>query len=322
MQRLNYGYPSRPAAALFFNGRCLLDFIEPQGGALAGDCCGHRAASCFGLAIFKVGFIARWFEWLSSKFVAFLDFERQGAMFLFGGYRWIVTTILQPPITTSDFCLPFKESVAYRDILLSCYRRIILPRYPAKNCLWFAWVMARTMRLSGAESLSAAANIFMGQTEAPLLVNPSSRTWPRASCSVWWRVVRATIAGSVLAVYVWYAGRCRPGRSDKFATYLLCASIMNAPAAIVMSKLFFLRMNQKKIDSTLKGSTKEQIGSNLVDALASGAGDGIKLALNIGGMLLAFIAIILALNWGLNGIGDMLNVNAWIKESTAVRTMV
>jgi CNT family concentrative nucleoside transporter len=125
----------------------------------------------------------------------------------------------------------------------------------------------------------------------------------------------ATIAGSALAVYVGMLGGADPQNKATFATYLLCASIMNAPAAVVMSKIIFPETEFDKIDSTLRVN-KEQIGSNLVDALATGAGDGIKLALNIGGMLLAFIAIILAINWGLNGIGDFIGVNSIIVSST------
>ena len=185
-----------------------------------------------------------------------------------------------------------------------------------QKIVWgFAWIMARTMRLSGSESLSAAANIFMGQTEAPLLVKPFIKNMTNSELFCLMTGGMATIAGSVLAVYVGMLGGSDPEGRATFATYLLCASIMNAPAAIVMSKLIFPETEFDKIDSTLRVN-KEQIGANLVDALASGAADGIKLALNIGGMLLAFIAIILAINWGLTGLGDMINVNTIIKEST------
>jgi CNT family concentrative nucleoside transporter len=155
----------------------------------------------------------------------------------------------------------------------------------------------------------------MGQTEAPLLVKPFIKNMTKSELFCLMTGGMATIAGSVLAVYVGMLGGADAESKATFATYLLCASIMNAPAAIVMSKIIFPETEPDKIDTSLKVN-KEQIGSNLVDALASGAGDGIKLALNIGGMLLAFIAIILAINWGLTGIGDLLNVNVWIREST------
>ena len=269
----------------------------------------------FGLAIFKVGFVHDGFEWLSSKFVTFLDFARQGAMFLFGGLS--VNSYNDPTAANHNlgFLFAFQALptvIFFSAVTAGLYYLGILQ----KIVYGFAWVMARTMRLSGAESLSAAANIFMGQTEAPLLVKPFIKNMTQSELFCLMTGGMATIAGSVLAVYVGMLGGADPAGQAKFATYLLCASIMNAPAAIVMSKIIFPETQPDKIDSTLKVN-KEQIGSNLVDALASGAGDGIKLALNIGGMLLAFIAIILALNWGLNGLGDVLSINAWIKETTA-----
>jgi CNT family concentrative nucleoside transporter len=126
----------------------------------------------------------------------------------------------------------------------------------------------------------------------------------------------ATIAGSVMGAYITFLGGTDPDQLVKFATYLLCASIMNAPGAIVMSKIFFPETEPEKIDSSLTVN-KESIGVNLIDALATGAADGIKLALNIGGMLLAFIAIIYAVNWILvDGIGNWTGLNAWVVEST------
>jgi CNT family concentrative nucleoside transporter len=267
----------------------------------------------FGLAIFKIGFVHDGFEWVSGKFVAFLDFARQGAMFLFGGLS--VNSYSDPSAGHNlGFLFAFQALptvIFFSAVTAGLYYLGILQ----KIVYGFAWVMARTMRLSGAESLSAAANIFMGQTEAPLLVKPFIKNMTKSELFCLMTGGMATIAGSVLAVYVGMLGGADAESKATFATYLLCASIMNAPAAIVMSKIIFPETEFDKIDTSLKVN-KEQIGSNLVDALASGAGDGIKLALNIGGMLLAFIAIILAINWGLTGLGDLINVNVWIREST------
>ena len=267
----------------------------------------------FGLAIFKIGFVHDGFDWVSGKFVAFLDFARQGAMFLFGGLS--VNSFNDPTAGHSlGFLFAFQALptvIFFSSVTAGLYYLGIL-----QKIVWgFAWIMARTMRLSGSESLSAAANIFMGQTEAPLLVKPFIKNMTNSELFCLMTGGMATIAGSVLAVYVGMLGGNDPEGRATFATYLLCASIMNAPAAIVMSKLIFPETEFDKIDSTLRVN-KEQIGANLVDALASGAGDGIKLALNIGGMLLAFIAIILAINWGMTGLGDLINVNTLIREST------
>jgi CNT family concentrative nucleoside transporter len=180
----------------------------------------------------------------------------------------------------------------------------------------FAWVMTKTMRLSGAESLSAAGNIFLGQTEAPLLVRPFIARMTQSELLCLMTGGMATIAGSVMGAYITFLGGSDPDQLVKFATYLLCASIMNAPAAIVMAKIFLPETEPEKIDRTLQVN-KEAIGVNVVDALATGAADGLKLALNIGAMLLAFIAVIYALNWILvDGIGSWTGLNAWVATST------
>jgi CNT family concentrative nucleoside transporter len=180
----------------------------------------------------------------------------------------------------------------------------------------FAWIMSKTMRLSGAESLSAAGNIFLGQTEAPLLVRPFIGRMTQSELNCLMTGGMATIAGSVMGAYITFLGGADPEQLVKFATYLLCASIMNAPAAIVMSKIFMPETEPEKIDKTLKVS-KESIGANVIDAFATGAADGLKLALNIGAMLLAFIAIIYAINWILvDGVGSWTGLNSWVVEST------
>ncbi|MFT6941515.1 MAG: CNT family concentrative nucleoside transporter, partial [Cyclobacteriaceae bacterium] len=174
----------------------------------------------------------------------------------------------------------------------------------------------KTMRLSGAESLSAAGNIFLGQTEAPLLVKPFIEKMTASELSCLMTGGMATIAGSVLGAYVSFLGGGDPAEQARFASYLLSASIMNAPAAIVMSKIFLPEAEPEKIDSSLSVN-KDSLGVNLVDALASGASDGVKLALNIAGMLLAFIAIIYSLNWILvDGIGAVTGLNAYVQQST------
>ncbi len=176
--------------------------------------------------------------------------------------------------------------------------------------------MARTMRLSGAESLSAAGNIFLGQTEAPLLVRPyiPGMTYSELMCLMTGGM--ATIAGGVLAGYVAFLGGDDPVERTRFAAYLLSASIMNAPAAIVISKLIIPESNKDHIGSDLKVSD-ESLGVNLIDALSRGAADGLKLAVNVGGMLLAFIAVIAALNFLLRDvIGDLTQLNSLVIAST------
>src|SRR5436190_22933584 len=149
----------------------------------------------------------------------------------------------------------------------------------------FSWVMTRTMRISGAESLSVAGDIFMGQTEAPLLVRPFIPKMTTSELHCLMVGGMATIAGSVFGAYVSFLGGTSPEEQTKFATYLLTASIMSAPAAVVLAKLFLPETEPVDPRITL---VNEKVAVNLIDSIAMGAADGLKLALNIGAMLLAF----------------------------------
>jgi CNT family concentrative nucleoside transporter len=266
------------------------------------------------ILVLRVPVVRGAFETIGSGFVKFLSFALNGAQFLFGdlaknsdavegtrhslgflfAFQALPTVIFFSAVTSGLYYLGVLQKIVYG----------------------FAWIMAKTMRLSGAESLSAAGNIFLGQTEAPLLVKPFIGRMTQSELHCLMTGGMATIAGSVMGAYITFLGGTDPDQLVKFATYLLCASIMNAPAAIVMSKIFMPENEPEKIDKSLKVN-KESIGVNLVDAIASGAADGLKLALNIGGMLLAFIAIIFALNWILvDGIGAWTGLNQWVLEST------
>lgn len=268
----------------------------------------------FGLIIAKVGWAQQAFVFLSEKFVTFLSFAAKGAEFLYGDLS--KNSAGNPEVKHSlGFLFAFQALptvIFFSAVTAGLYYLGVLQ----KIVYGFAWIMARTMRLSGSESLSAAANIFMGQTEAPLLVKPFIKNMTTSELHCLMVGGMATLAGSVLGAYVSFLGGGDPAAQAKFATYLLSASIMNAPAAIVLAKIFMPETEHDRIDRSLKVN-KEQIGSNLVDAMASGAADGLKLALNIGAMLLAFIAIIYAINWILvDGIGAATGLNQWVTEST------
>ena len=268
----------------------------------------------FGLLIGKVEVAQQAFIYISEKFVKFLSFAQKGAEFLYGDlaknsegasgvrhnlgflfvFQALPTVIFFSSITSGLYYLGILQKVVYG----------------------FAWVMAKTMRLSGSESLSASANIFMGQTEAPLLVKPFISTMTSSELHCVMVGGMATLAGSVLAAYVSFLGGGDLQEQAKYATYLLSASIMNAPAAIVLAKIFYPETERDKIDRSLNVN-KEQIGTSVVEALANGASDGLKLALNIGAMLLAFIAVIYALNWILvDFVGALTGLNEFVREST------
>ena len=259
----------------------------------------------FGVLITKVDFVATGFDWVSDVFVKFLSFSTDGAQFLFGdlatdklgfifAFQVLPTVIFFSTVSTGLYYLGVLQKVVYG----------------------IAWIMAKTMRLSGAESLSAAGNIFLGQTEAPLLVRPFVKTMTTSELMCLMTGGMATIAGGVLAGYVAFLGGDDPVERSKYAAYLLSASIMNAPAAIVIAKMVIPETNKEAIDSNLNVS-KDSMGVNLIDALAHGASEGVKLAMNIAGMLLAFIAIIFAVNWILvDGIGSWTGLNEFVATST------
>ena len=265
------------------------------------------------VCVLKIPVVRNGFDYLGHGVVKFLGFALDGARFLFGdlatnsdavsanhnlGYLFafqaLPTVIFFSAVTSGLYYLGILQKVVYG----------------------FAWVMAKSMRLSGAESLSAAGNIFLGQTEAPLLVKPFIGRMTSSELHCLMTGGMATIAGSVMGAYISFLGGTNPQELAKFATYLLCASLMNAPAAVVMSKIFVPEMAPDKINRNL-AINRDSAGVNIVDALASGAADGLKLALNIAAMLLAFIAVIAALNWILmEGVGSWTGLNEWVRTST------
>ncbi|GAK90256.1 nucleoside permease NupC [Nonlabens ulvanivorans] len=166
------------------------------------------------------------------------------------------------------------------------------------------------MRLSGAESLAAAANIFIGQTEAPLVVKPYLEKMTKSEILCLMVGGMATIAGGVLAAFIEFLGGTDPIAKAEFARHLITASIMSAPAAIVMAKMLFPETETDKIDRKLDIS-KEKIGSNVLDAISRGTTDGLKLAVNVGAMLLVFTAIIAVVNWFL---GDLIGAPSGLND--------
>ena len=179
-----------------------------------------------------------------------------------------------------------------------------------------AWVMSRVMRLSGAESLAAAANVFVGQTEAPLIVKPYVPKMTRSEMLALMVGGMATIAGSVFAIYMGMLGGSDEQSKIEFGKFLLCASVMNAPAALLVAKILLPETQEVSRDLSV---SRESIGRNPIDALANGTSQGLKLALNVGAMLIAFYAVIMLVNEILGGVGNMPwygadNLNGWISE--------
>ncbi|MBY0426928.1 MAG: NupC/NupG family nucleoside CNT transporter, partial [Cytophagales bacterium] len=183
-----------------------------------------------------------------------------------------------------------------------------------------AWVMSKTMRLSGAESLSAAGNIFLGQSEAPLLIKPFIHKMSQSELMCVMTVGMSTIAGAVMAAYISLLGGESTEMQTLFATHLLNASIMNVPAGIVMSKIIYPETEEIETRFVL---SKDALGVNILDALSKGASDGLHLAINVGGMLLAFISVVALLNYVLGHVvGPIAGINEWVISSSEGRFQV
>ena len=268
----------------------------------------------FGVLITQVPVVTGIFEAISYGFVTFLGFARDGAIFLFSDLA--KNSFEDPEVKHSlGFLFAFQvlpTVIFFSAVSTGLYYLGILQ----KIVYGIAWVMARTMRLSGAESMSAAGNIFLGQTEAPLLVRPFISRMTQSELMCLMTGGMATMAGAVLAAYVSLLGGEDIDEQTRFAAYLLSASIMNAPVAIVVSKIIIPEIHPENIDSRLQVS-KESIGVNFIDALSNGTTVGLKLAANIGAMLLAFIAIIYALNGFFVGVvGEYTGLNEFVISST------
>jgi len=254
----------------------------------------------FALLISNVSFIESIFRTVSEFFVLLISFSKQGTLFLF------------PDASFNGFAFSALPVVILFSSISSFLYYFGILQYIVKS---IAWVMSKTMKLSGAESLSAAGNIFLGQTEAPLLVKPYIKNMSRSELMCLMTGGMATIAGGVFAAYVALLGGSNPEENLKFATILLTASIMNAPAGIVMAKIFYPENKKNKINQNLK-INQEDIGSNAIHALAKGASDGLKLAFNIAAMLLAFLAVVYMLNHFLTYVGDITNLNNIIQTTS------
>ncbi len=262
----------------------------------------------FAVLVLKVDRVAQSFDWLSQQVVTFLNFSEKGAEFLFGGlvnnqdtFGYIFAFKVLPTVV---FFSAFTSVLYYFGII----QRVIKV---------FAWVMSRTMRLSGAESLAAAANIFIGQTEAPLVVKPYLDKMTKSELMCLMVGGMATIAGGVLAAYIAFLGGSSEAEKIYFAKHLLTASIMSAPAAIVIAKMLY--PETETVDRKLDVS-REKIGTNVLDAIARGTTDGLKLAINVGAMLLVFTALIAVFNWiTVDWIGGPTGLNDQINQHTAGR---
>lgn len=261
----------------------------------------------FALSILHLSFVRIAFQWISERFVDILDFSKSGAEFLFSG---LVTD-------TETFGFIFAFQVLPTIVFFSALSSFLYYIGLLQRIVYaFAWVMSKTMRLTGAESLSAAGNIFLGQTEAPLLVRPYLDKMSKSEIMTLMTGGMATIAGGVFAAYIGFLGGEDIEAQKSFAAHLLSASIMSAPAAIVAAKMLFPETEDSVNDRKII-IPKDKIASNFLDSISVGTSDGLKLAVNVGAMLLTFTAFMYMFNFMFeNWIGEWTGLNTVIAENT------
>ncbi len=264
-----------------------------------------------GLAVFilKVPYVSIVFDYLASFFRAILGYSEEGARFIFGD---LVSN-------TASFGYIFAFQVLPTIVFFSAFSAILyyfgILQVIIKGA---AWIMVRTMGLSGPESLAAAANVFIGQTEAPLVVKPYLESMSKSEMLCLMTGGMATIAGGVFAAYIGFLGGDDPVQQQYFAKHLLTASIISAPAAIVAAKMLHPETDKELLDDALQMSG--DVGSNLLDAISRGTTDGVRLAVNVGAMLLVFTALVYMANQLLmNYPGEWFNLNDRIAQSTGNR---
>ena len=259
----------------------------------------------FAILILKVPIIQNGFEWLSSVFVTILGFTREGSIFLFGD---IISN-------TDSFGFIFAFQVLPTIIFFSALTSLLFYFGLLQKLVYvFAVFMKKIMNLSGSESLAAAGNIFLGQTESPLLIKPYIDKMTMSELLCLMSGGMATIAGGVLAAYIGFLGGNDPIQQLFFAKHLLAASVMSAPAAVVASKI--LLPEKEEVNQTMEISD-EQIGANALEAISIGTTQGIKLAVNVGAMLLVFIAFITMANYFLKDFfGGYTGLNSWVNSIT------
>jgi CNT family concentrative nucleoside transporter len=256
--------------------------------------------------VLKVPFINSAFDWIAKMFEKTLRFSEAGATFIFGD---LVTK-------TDTFGYIFAFQVLPTIIFFSALSAILYYfGILQKVVYWMAWGMKKTMRLSGPESLAAAANVFIGQTEAPLVVKPYLEKMTRSEINCLMTGGMATIAGGVFAAYVGFLGGTDDVLRLYFAKHLLTASLISAPAAIVAAKILLPETKEKEIEEQMEMSGSQS--HNLLDAISTGTTDGLKLAINVGVMLLVFTALIAFANaLMVKFVGSWTGLNEMVVNST------
>jgi CNT family concentrative nucleoside transporter len=264
---------------------------------------GLLAQLIIAIGVIKISWIKIFFEYISSFFVKLLEYTQAGTQMLLG---------------------PFGDVDQYGFIFVFQALPIIIFFSALTSLLYYfgiiqklvkllAWGLQKLLGISGSESLAVAGNIFLGQTEAPLLIKAYLEKMTRSELFLVMVGGMATVAGSVMGAYISFLGGDDPVERLAFAKSLLAASVMAAPGAVVIAKIMFPQMD--KIPELINVSS-DSVGNNLLNAISKGTTEGVKMAVNVGAMLLVFIALIALLNGIFSGTGDALGLNLWVAQNT------
>ena len=257
------------------------------------------------IGVLKVPFIQSIFEFIGGIFISILGYTRAGSQFLFAG--------MVGDMNTFGYIFAFQvlPTIIFFSALTSLLFYLGIIQWVVKI---LAIVLSKFLGISGMESLSVAGNIFLGQTEAPLLIKAYLEKMNRSEMLLVMIGGMATVAGAVLAAYIGFLGGGDKELELVFAKHLLAASVMAAPGAIVISKMLYPQTEKVNTDVTV---SQDKIGSNILDAIANGTSEGLRLAVNVGAMLLVFVAVIAMLNGILGWFGDITNLNIWMAKNTS-----
>ncbi|MFI3248875.1 MAG: nucleoside transporter C-terminal domain-containing protein [Rikenellaceae bacterium] len=250
------------------------------------------------LSIILFPFVKSAFEFVGHGFIAVLNWTNAGTTYLFG------------PLMSDDFGYIFALRVIPPIIFFSAITSLLFYLGVLQKIVWaMGWLLTKFMNLSGAESLSCVGNVFLGQTEAPIMVKAYIPKMTKSEIVLIMVSGMATMAGGVLAVYISLLGGGDPALELEFAKHLLSASVMAAPGAIAFAKI--IMPQTEKIDNSVTVS-KDSVGKNVLDAISTGTSDGLRLAVNVAAMLLVFNALIAGFNHICLAIGDVTHLNGFI----------
>ena len=258
---------------------------------------------CIAIGVLQIRFISKGFEIVGGFFISILEYTNAGTKMLLGEfgnldtYGFIFVFQALPIIV---FFSALTSILYYFGVIQKIVRVLALG-------------LTKLFRISGPESLAVAGNIFLGQTEAPLLIKAYLEKMNRSEIFLLMVGGMATVAGSVMGAYISFLGGNDPLLRLEFAKSLLAASVMAAPGAVVVAKIMYPQTHSISTEISIP---KEKIGSNLLSAISIGTGEGIRMAVNVAAMLLVFIALLAMLSGILGGLGDLLGLNAWIEANT------